>query len=249
VAGYVVGWWDKNGRLTGYDEERQLWYCDIVIDPGRSYFPFVRLALARYQPKSISWGGKDAGDVKLSRVVLADFAQLAPDRFASVTFASDTTLNIAVTGSTYSESGADKYAPQVQRSQLQGKNSPSIKREVQATQMARDPSITNRLKTAVMPQGGGSTVEVSLETSPRGGMDSLDWVPLPDSTVSLKRNAGKNGWFGQITLPASRGSRRYRLVIKEYEWFITDSQDTDLTRPKLNIQTEPRLVYADVLEI
>ena len=33
-----------------YDTDRHLWYCDIEIDPGDSYYPFVRLGLARYQP-------------------------------------------------------------------------------------------------------------------------------------------------------------------------------------------------------
>ena len=59
------------------DASRQLWYCDIDMDPGTAYFPFVRLALARYQVNSIS-------GAHLSPVVLADFAQLVPDRTASV---------------------------------------------------------------------------------------------------------------------------------------------------------------------
>lgn len=59
------------------DAARQLWYCDIEMDPGTAYFPFVRLALARYQVNSIP-------GAHLSPVVLADFAQLVPDRTASV---------------------------------------------------------------------------------------------------------------------------------------------------------------------
>jgi hypothetical protein len=59
------------------DISRQLWYCDIEMDPGTAYFPFVRLALARYQVNSIR-------GAHLSPVVLADFAQLVPDRTASV---------------------------------------------------------------------------------------------------------------------------------------------------------------------
>lgn len=61
------------GHEVHYDEGRQLWYCDIELDTGNAYYPFVRLALARYQPESVP-------DAHLSRVVLADFAQLAPDR-------------------------------------------------------------------------------------------------------------------------------------------------------------------------
>ena len=55
------------------DLDRRLWYCDIELAPGPSYFPFVRLALARYQPNSMA-------GVELSRIVLADFAQLTPDQ-------------------------------------------------------------------------------------------------------------------------------------------------------------------------
>lgn len=68
---------DVAGYEVGYDVERRLWYCDIVFGDVPAYTPFVRLALARYQPSSIP-------GVELSHVVLADFAQLAPDRSASL---------------------------------------------------------------------------------------------------------------------------------------------------------------------
>ncbi len=69
------------GHQVSYDDAhgRRLWYCDIEMDMGEAYFPFVRLALARYQPQSLP-------NAHLSRVVLADFIQLAPDRAASITF-------------------------------------------------------------------------------------------------------------------------------------------------------------------
>lgn len=60
-----------------YDPVQQVWYCDIEIDSGRSYWPFVRLALARYQP--ISTNG-----AHLSEVVLADFMPLTADRWLTV---------------------------------------------------------------------------------------------------------------------------------------------------------------------
>jgi hypothetical protein len=67
---------DVAGHSVGYDPQRRLWYCDIEFANVTAYMPFVRLALARYQPSSIA-------GVELSHVVLADFAQLAPDRSAS----------------------------------------------------------------------------------------------------------------------------------------------------------------------
>jgi hypothetical protein len=84
-----------------YDDRRQLWYCDIELAPGPAYFPFIRLALARYQPYSVevpARRGQTPRNVHLSRVVLADFAQLAPDRSATVTFESPTQLGVSVVG-------------------------------------------------------------------------------------------------------------------------------------------------------
>lgn len=70
---------DVVGYRPQYDAERGLWYCDIQIEPGDAYYPFVRLALARYQPSSIPGAA-------LSRVVVADFVQLAADRSLIVTY-------------------------------------------------------------------------------------------------------------------------------------------------------------------
>ena len=60
------------------DPSRQLWYCDIEMDPGAEYYPFVRLALARYQVNSVR-------GAHLSKVVMADFIQLVPERALSAT--------------------------------------------------------------------------------------------------------------------------------------------------------------------
>jgi hypothetical protein len=89
------------GHNVAFDTNRQLWYCDILMDPGDAYFPFVRLALVRYQPESVA-------DAHLSRVVVADFVQLLPDRSASVTFdpIDQTALDLAITGITYTGPGA-----------------------------------------------------------------------------------------------------------------------------------------------
>ena len=92
------------GHEVAFDKERGLWYCDIQIDVDASgssdakgaYFPFVRLALARYQPNSIS-----LPSVHLSPVVLADFAQLAPDRTATFVTTAPDKRNVFVSGPSY----------------------------------------------------------------------------------------------------------------------------------------------------
>jgi hypothetical protein len=70
---------DVAGHAVSYDHDRRLWFCDIELDNSSAYAPFVRLALARYQPRSIP-------GIELSHVTLCDFAQLAPDRAAALTF-------------------------------------------------------------------------------------------------------------------------------------------------------------------
>jgi hypothetical protein len=83
-------------HAVGFDDERQLVFCDLDIDTGPSYFPFVRLALARYQPKSVQ-------GAELSRVLLADFVQFAPDRLCWVAREPDNPdlLRIVVSGTGY----------------------------------------------------------------------------------------------------------------------------------------------------
>ena len=69
---------DVAGHTVAFDPARRLWYCDIELDNPTAYAPFIRLALVRYQPRSIP-------GVELSKVTLADFAQLSPDRSAALT--------------------------------------------------------------------------------------------------------------------------------------------------------------------
>lgn len=77
---------------VGYDAGRGLWYSDVTVAPTDTYQPFVRLALARYQPISVV-------GVELSTVVLAQFAQLAPDRALTVVFgANPAAVTVTVSG-------------------------------------------------------------------------------------------------------------------------------------------------------
>ena len=96
--------------------------------------PFVRLALVRYQPHALA-------DAQVSRVVLADFAQLTPDRSAMVT--SDPhhprTLRVVVSG----------VAPRGPRAVVRGRPRPR-KTSQQPTQIRvrvqrRDPAIQTDL--------------------------------------------------------------------------------------------------------
>jgi hypothetical protein len=89
---------------VAFDPKRNLWYADIQIaSPDvatASYFPFIRLALVRYQPNTTPTTSPP--DIHISPVVLADFAQLTPTRNVTVTTVENspdhTTLQVAVSG-------------------------------------------------------------------------------------------------------------------------------------------------------
>jgi hypothetical protein len=74
-----------------FNMERQLWYFDIELNTRGAYFPFVRLALARFQPATV-------GDLRLSRVVRTDFAQVSAARTASIVAASATQASVTLVG-------------------------------------------------------------------------------------------------------------------------------------------------------
>ncbi len=84
---------DVVGYKPEYNNDRKLWFCDIQFDPEEviSYFPFVRLALAAYQPNSIP-------NAHLSRVIQTDFLQLANDRTLKVDLLDDSGFKINVSG-------------------------------------------------------------------------------------------------------------------------------------------------------
>ncbi len=88
---------DVVGYRPKFDQERNLWYCDILLEPDTAYFPMVRLALARFQPISVE-------GAHISPVVLADFIQVAPHRevrYDATKMDEDGTLSVEVAGPTY----------------------------------------------------------------------------------------------------------------------------------------------------
>ncbi|WP_437907421.1 hypothetical protein WME95_05725 [Sorangium sp. So ce327] len=88
-----------------FSDERGLWYVDVELDAGTAYFPFVRLALARYQPHSIE-SSPGAPGIALSRVVRADFVQLTANRTATLAYdVARTAVVVTVAGPTASSAG------------------------------------------------------------------------------------------------------------------------------------------------
>lgn len=187
------------GHDVQYDADRRLWYSDIHIDAGPSYFPFVRLALVRYQPISVP-------DAHISRVVIADFVQLAPDR--SVTIAFDPKkpkeVRLSVHGLTYDRSVAmERPAP----------------------------------------------LQIRVETLRTDVPEELGWVPAEDVKVDRGKARGRQPplWTGKIQLPVPRGSRRYRVVVQEYEGYVYQPGPSEANIA--GVSRAARLVYAHAVEM
>ena len=88
---------DVVGYTPEYDADRKVWYANVELASDVKYFPFVRLALARYQPISVP-------DAHLSRVVLSDFIQVVPHRTVEYDLTNlnvDSTLQVRVSGPSY----------------------------------------------------------------------------------------------------------------------------------------------------
>ena len=137
-------------HAVSFDAERDLWFCDVDVSLGEgavSYNPFIRLALARYQPHSLP-------GVALSPVVLADFVQLGNDRaLSAVTTATDRrTFTLAGRTSVQSAGGGPNQARFRVETQPAGISDPDlgwstyrvrVGRSIVAQEATVDPSIVN----------------------------------------------------------------------------------------------------------
>lgn len=193
---------DIAGHEVAYDSDRKLWYCDIQIDAGDTYYPFIRLALVRYQPHSLSMAvtGTDTmvdptrNNVHLSPVVLADFIQLAPDRFASVAPSSSApnVRHITVSGLSYSKIGGYQgYA--------------EIVASLEKVRNGLDPAVAGEL-----------------------AWEPVDWNPVVLECQAAREIGGHSTWTGDITLPDPKTT--YRLVIKEFEVYKISGQTATYQR-------------------
>lgn len=206
-----------------YDEERQKLYCDISFKAQFTYSPFVRLALVRYQPCALA-------DAKLSRVVLADFAQLTNDRVAVVSADPSHPRKLKVTISGIKPTDP---LPQVSPTPTSSVVAPT-KIEVEIQQ--RDDTITSDL--AWQPVAD-SLVTVNEETP-----------PAVDSLVL---------WIGDVKFSELVPPDKFRLLIREYEYISADytvNPDGTLNPASgqgidnRTVGSAPRrLVYAETIEI
>jgi hypothetical protein len=227
-----------------YDPERELWYCDIEIDQGASYWPMVRLAVARYQPVSVS-------GAELSEVVLVDVMPLVADRWLNVRRGGEGRVHVAVFGNTFSNSSGSQEASQARAysriNRLTGETrsyeptevSPTTVVEVwiEALDAAKGEDFGWERVSAQVVRGG----EVGDRGVPRRHFIPEDRGGIAQMLRAQKlRREGRFAefatsglpgnitglftlWDGTIDLPRGLDAR-LRLVVAEYEEYIVDDE-------------------------
>ena len=192
-----------------------MWYADMRINPGAAYFPFVKLVLARFQPYSLN-------GLELSPVVFADFAQLAPERSASIQWTTGPRgiqqLGVTVTGQTYSESHVSKF---------HGGNKATVTAQFEKQLATQSDGSGNNHPTGWVPVG--SEVELAKQSL---------------TPILILLGATYSTWNGTLTYPADGAT--YRLVLREYEWFYTPDVPPSTVGV---IPQKARLVYADTFPL
>ncbi len=247
-----------------YDPERQLWYCDIEVNQGSAYFPFIRLALARYQPVSV-------GGAYLSNVVLADFMQLAPDRWLSVTAGEgQSSYRVRLSGCAPSDSSSGKEARsapsvsiprpglppltlvpaavagttvvQVWAERLDPvlgedfgwKRDTTVKIEVPPFQPIRARTTRTAADAAASGRAATLLAERRFDLIVKEGL--LELLPIVPSL-----------WNGVVTVPPGLpAGTRLRLVVAEYEEYLVDDANAYDKVPTAKGQ---RLVYVEHIEL
>ena len=186
VVGFPVEW----------DAERKRFYCDIEVDLDAlpwSYWPFVRFAFVRYQPESLA-------AAMVSRVVLGEFGQLAPDRTLSLTWQDDEHVLATLRG----------RAPEQPRP-------PRVAFRVQTTPVAADPDELDWEHAA----GDGETVDwenffdLQDPTDPQGDgnvvWERLVTLPAARGTQSMRLEVAEYEWVN-VDEELGRGSVRMTYV-------------------------------------
>lgn len=202
------------GFAPQYDESRRLWFADLTINLySRTYMPFVRLALVRYQPHALP-------DAKISRVVLADFAQLTPDRSAMVS--------------------ADPHHPRMVRVVVSGVAPRGPAAVVQARPMpAQLSERPTRITLRVQQRDATIASDLAWNDAP----DTVAKVtPQRDETVEGPDLAL---WAGLVEFSARPAPGQFRLVIEEHEFISANYTVTAHGQ----IEQPGRLVYAEIFPL
>ena len=210
------------GFPVHFDESRDLWYCDLNVDVD-TYSPFIRLALARYQPYALL-------DAKLSRVVLADFSQLTPDRAVMVTADPYRPRQLRVT-----VSGSAPQGPlPINTAEPPAQSKPARATEVRVRVQRRLPVVESDMLWREVPEGAAKVTR--------------DYEgPAIDETGLLLDLAL---WTGRVEFTQAPQPGQYRLLIEEFEYIDADyTVQEEVQRQRSRRVFPGRLIFAETVEL
>jgi hypothetical protein len=201
------------GYQPEFSAERGLWFVDVAFDPGTAFWPFVRLVVARYQPDSLP-------GLQLGPVTPCDFAQLAPERTATLSRTDETHVRIAVTGAV------------------------GYPRDPLTFNVAPPPSdFLNHVARSRRMRARLERFDAAVGTD-------LGWVAVGQWDLPILGVAGTVlSWAGELPLPAAMAPRtpgtsaEWRVTVEEWELLPADFEAGGTGG------WQPRIVYADHLPL
>jgi hypothetical protein len=207
---------DVAGFPVTYDPERQKWFADLTLRTNTdTYMPFVRLALVRYQPHALA-------DAQISRVVLADFAQITPDRSVLLTIDPQTPRRLRVVVSGIAPIGPEAV----------------VKAEPQPAQVAERPT---QIRVRVQVDEGQIVSDLGWRDVDDPSIVQIS--PLFDGPYPNQPYLAM--WVGTVTFAQVSPAGKYRLLIEEYEYI---SSRYTVANGRRNEQAG-RLIFLETIDL
>jgi hypothetical protein len=198
-----------------FDPKRKRWFVDVILDSTSSVWPFLRLAVARYQPNSVP--GQE-----FSPIVTTDFVQLPPERIGTLSRPDTDAVRISLSGVTALTSAPGITLPDAKPNLTQLVNLLPKSHNVVATLQARNKSSNSEIDWVQR----GDVVTCDL-----AGVDEDSFNATWSASLPLKPAE-------HLVTPATEDD--LRVQVEEYEILSADPQPgaADLTESQ-------RLIYAD----
>jgi hypothetical protein len=198
-----------SGFPVSFDADKDLWYADIVFNAPTTWSPFVRLALARFQPDSLT-------DCELSKVVMADFYQLANERIATVRpWSAPGSLRVQVTGPARGKSSLSRLDPPTP---VRAEWLPQLMAVVESRPI------------------GAPDMYIADDRGELG--EAWLWEGSAVTMVGTVDSTGRGTWTADIMAPVAEAGREFRLLIYEGEQLAAEKvsggqivRDNDTVRP------------------
>jgi hypothetical protein len=205
------------GFPVEFDYETQKWFADLTVDiQSEAYTPFIRLAFVRYQPFALP-------DAKLSAVILADYAQLTPERSAMVT--------------------ADPYHPRRLRLTVSGPAPSGPVPEITGRQPNPLVTMPTLVEVGIQRRNPAVLSDLGWEDAP-GGTATISRMPTP-----ITPQTGLVRWSGTVDFAELPEPGEYRLLIREFEYLPANYVKTEREGRRTRRQQPRRLIYAETIEI